>query len=469
MIGAKGLGFGAALLLLAAPLGGAAWAADVPSAAAASAKGPAPEEMDVGCEDSIAPKLGRLGDPTGLRQALAKKGVSLCVTYTGEVMGNVSGGLRRGALYEDKFEFDLDVDLDKLAGWPGASIHVSGLQIDGNGLSGHNLGNLLTVSNIEAPVSSRLFELWFQQTFFNDKFELRVGQLAADSTFAVSDYAGLFMNATFGFPALLGADLPNGGPAYPFATPGVQATIKPFENFSLTAAIFNGDAIGPKGNCCGVNFRTQDPPLYMAEAKYSYKLGSGDAALPGAVHLGGWYHAGNFGDMRFDNTGLSLANPASTGIPARHQGDGGVYAMIDQMIYKVPGTDDHGLGAFLRIAGAPENTNFIDFYVDGGFTYKGLILGRGDDTIGLAMAFANVSGAISGLDRDTRVFTGVNVPIHDYEAAVELTYQFQVMPGWSIQPDFQYIFHPGGHTAGRIATRPIQDAAVFGLRTVIKY
>jgi porin len=181
MIGSRGLGSAlVALLGLAAPIGGAAWAADVPSTAAAAVQAPAPAEMDVGCEDSVAPALGRLGDPTGLRQALAKKGVALCVTYTGEVMGNVSGGLRRGALYEDKFEFALDIDLDKLAGWPGASFHVSGLQIDGNGLSGHNLGNLLTVSNIEAPVSSRLFELWFQQALFNDRFELRVGQLAAD-------------------------------------------------------------------------------------------------------------------------------------------------------------------------------------------------------------------------------------------------------------------------------------------------
>src|SRR5690606_34245264 len=102
-----------------------------------------------------------------------------------------------------------------------------------------------------------------------------------------------------------------------FATPGVRLTLAPTENFSLMAAVFNGDPIGPRRNSYGVNFRTQDPPLYMAEAKYSYTIGAGDAALPGAFHLGGWYHAGNFGDLRLDNTGLSLANPASTGIPAR--------------------------------------------------------------------------------------------------------------------------------------------------------
>lgn len=469
----KGLGAGLAILMMAAaaPLGGQAFAADVPSAATASAKAPAEDKLDVGCEDSIAPYLGWLGDPGGARSAAAKKGVSLCLTYTGEVLGNVSGGIRRGAIYEDKWELDLDLDFEKLVGWSGASFHGSALQIGGKGLSGNEIGNLLTVSNIEAPPSTRLFELWFQQNFLGDKISIRAGQLSADSEFAISDYAGLFMNATFGFPAALALDLPNGGPAYPFATPGVRVKIAPTDNFSVMAAIFNGDPIGPGRNPHGINFRTQDPPLYMAEAKYAYKFGSGDDALPGAFHLGGWYHAGRFNDLRFDTLGLSLANPASNGIPARHEGEGGVYAMLDQLLYKVPGTEDNGLGMFLRLAAAPEeDRNFIDFYVDGGLTYKGLFPGRGDDTIGLGAAFANVSNSISGLDRDTRFFTGVNIPIHDFEAAVELTYQFQIVPGWTVQPDFQYIFHPGGHTAATpLGTRPIRDAAVFGLRTSIKY
>ena len=207
----------------------------------------------------------------------------------------------------------------------------------------------------------------------------------------------------------------------------------------------------------------------MAEAKYGYKIGAGDSALPGAVHLGGWYHAGSFADQRFTAAGLSLANPAGSGIPALHRGDGGIYAMLDQMLYRVPGTDDHGLGMFLRIAGAPEDRNFIDFYIDGGLTYKGLIPARGDDTIGFGAAFANVSNSVSGLDHDTRFFSGIGVPIHDFEAAIELTYQAQIVPGWTIQPDFQYIFHPGAHLALPGSTRPIRDAAVFGLRTTITY
>ena len=30
---------------------------------------------------------------------------------------------------------------------------------------------------------------------------------------------------------------------------------------------------------------------------------------------------------------------------------------------------------------------------------------------------------------------------------VELSYQAQIKAGWTVQPTFQYVTHPGGHTA----------------------
>ena len=49
-----------------------------------------------------------------------------------------------------------------------------------------------------------------------------VGQIAADDEFITSQYASIFVNATFGWPDLTSANLPSGGPAYPLATPGVR-------------------------------------------------------------------------------------------------------------------------------------------------------------------------------------------------------------------------------------------------------
>ena len=57
------------------------------------------------------------------------------------------------------------------------------------------------------------------------------------------------------------------------------------------------------------------------------------------------------------------------------------------------------------------------------------------------------------------------------EALIEVTYQAQIVPGWTVQPDFQYVFRPGGNIANARdpAGAAIKDAAVFGLRTTIRY
>ena len=171
---------------------------------------------------SIASSLGPLGNLWGARTAIEQAGLTFSLTYIGETLGNSTGGIRRGSIYEGRLDTQIDADLEKLLGWSGATFHTNIYQIHGRGLSRYNLGSLMTVSGIEALPSTRLYELWLEQKFFDDKVALRAGQLAADTEFLVSQYATLFVNATFGWPAITAANLPSGGPAYPLATPAVR-------------------------------------------------------------------------------------------------------------------------------------------------------------------------------------------------------------------------------------------------------
>jgi porin len=439
----------------------------------------APETSDKPSQPppSIATSLGPAGDPGGSRSALEKAGVVYSLTYIGEVLGNVSGGMRRGSIYEGRLDLQVDADLQKLAGWEGATIHAQAFQIHGHGLSRYYLGNLMTASGIEALPSTRLFELWLEQSFADGKAALRAGQLAADTEFLTSQYGGLFVNATFGWPAITGTNLPSGGPAYPLATPGARLKLAPVEGFTLLAAVFNGDPAGPgpgdpqRDNRHGLEFRTKDPAFAIAEAQLAYNQGKDAAGLPGTVKVGAWRHLGRFDDQRFDPFGMSLADPAGSGLAARLRGNGGAYAVVDQMLYRVPGTADQGLAAFARVSANPADRNLIDFYADGGFTWKGLIPGREDDTFGVGFGYARISRDARALDVDAISFTGVPMPVRSSEALIEVTYQAQVVPGWTVQPDFQYVFRPGGNVANPRdpSGEPIKNAAVFGLRTTIRY
>ena len=124
--------------------------------------------------------------------------------------------------------------------------NVSAWQIHGRGLSLNALGNNLhTVSSNEALRGTLLFELWYEQTLLDGRLAVRLGQLAADEEFMISQYATLFINHTFGFTTAAGADIPSGGPAYPLAAPGVRVRIRPSDAMAFLVGVFNGDPAGP--------------------------------------------------------------------------------------------------------------------------------------------------------------------------------------------------------------------------------
>jgi porin len=251
--------------------------------------------------------------------------------------------------------------------------------------------------------------------------------------------------------------------------------LQPTDKLALLVGLFDGNPAGPGAgdpqmlNPNGLNFRTSDPPFMIGEGQYSYSLG---AELPGTAKLGLWAHLGKFADERYDQSGQSLADPASSGMALQHRDDTGVYGVLDQLVYHLPGGDSgKGIGIFARASASPDDRNLIDFYADTGFNFVGMLPRRPDDTFGLAAAYAQISARAAALDSDRNIFTGVAAPIRDYEAVIEATYQAQIVPGWTLQPDIQYIIHPGGHVANPIGTgtAPIPYAVVFGLRTTIVY
>ncbi len=415
-------------------------------------------------------------DPGNIGATLARNGVSLTAIYLGEALGAFSGASKRSSIYMGRLDLQLDVDMGKLAGLQGLAVHANAYQIHGRGLSGCCLGNLATASGIEATPSTRLYELWAEQTLLGGALAVRAGQLAADTEFLVSQYAGVFVNATFGWPVLTSANQPNGGPAYPLATPGVRLKLTPTEGVVLLAALFNGDPAGPgpdaqRRNASGTAFRLQDRPLAIAELAWSYNQGKEDGGLPGSVKLGGWHHFGSFASLSQDANGRSLLDPASSGIPRRTRGSGGVYAVLDQLVWRLPGSDDAGVGVFARIGGSPSGSSPVDLYADGGITAKGLVPGRPGDTLGLAAAYMRVGAGARALDRDQGAFGTLGFPIRSSETALELTYQAEVVPGLTLQPDLQYVIRPGGRVPDprRTDGAPIRNATVLGLRATVRY
>jgi len=352
-------------------------------------------------DDAPPPTL--LGDMGELRSAMAPYGFTFGLVETSEVLGNFTGGVRRGAIYEGRTDANLQLDLRTEYKWPGV-VFARAYQIHGRGLTASNLLNLNTASGIEALASTRLFELWYEH-YLNDWLRIRIGQQAADQEFAISTNSALFINATFGWPTLPAIALPSGGPAYPLGTPAVRARFDPSNEVALLAGVFNGDPAGPGPGApqvrdpSGTSFRIGDGVLAMFEAQYN----PGHSKENGTYRLGAWFHSERFADQRFDTAGRSLADPLSTGNPRMLGNNYSIYGIVDQPLIREK-EGDAGLSGFLRLAGAPGDRNLVDFYFDTGLVYKGPF-GRGDDSVGIGFAYARVGDSARGLDRDTAFFT----------------------------------------------------------------
>lgn len=55
------------------------------------------------------------------------------------------------------------------------------------------------------------------------------------------------------------------------------------------------------------------------------------------------------------------------------------------------------------------------------------------------MTYARISNAARAADRDVQAVTGTPFPVRDFEA----TYVAEIQTGWTVQPVFQYVVHPG--------------------------
>jgi len=376
------------------------------------------------------------------KRLLSDKGVTLQFSYIGESLANVSGGYRQGAVYKGAVNIGISFDLDKLTGWKGGTFFASSMFTHGGSLTNEYVHNFNDVSSIDTYDSLRLYELWFQQKFAGDKASLRIGLLAADSEFFVSDYSGVFINSAFGTTPVVASQNFN-APFVPLTPPGIRLRVDATPSLSFLAGVYSGDTGQPNGNNqhgTRISFDGNDGALFLYEADYRVNQQEKSEGLTGTYKLCGFYQTSFFPD----NDGRG-----------NEHGDYGFCVIVDQQLWQPDKTDrTKGIGVFSHIGAAPADRNPVSFYLDAGVNCKGLIPSREKDTFGLAMNWTRLSNQL-------RDGSGAPVQTH-HETTIEATYQAVINDWLSFQPDFQYIINPGG-------TTPARNATVLGARFTVTF
>ncbi|MGE0682955.1 MAG: carbohydrate porin, partial [Candidatus Binatia bacterium] len=165
------------------------------------------------------------GGWNGMRTSLLEQGVSLEAVYTGEMFSNLSGGLRRKAVYLDNVDLMLTIDTERAFGWEGGRFFLYGLGNQGGNPSEH-IGDIQIASNIEAPDTWKVFEAWFQQNLFRNRLSLLAGLYDVNSEFAVLKTADLFLNSSFGIGHAFAQSGKNGPSIFPATSLGLRMAAK---------------------------------------------------------------------------------------------------------------------------------------------------------------------------------------------------------------------------------------------------
>ncbi len=401
-----------------------------------------------------------LGSIGGLRPRLAKDGITFKLSDAETVFGNTTGGTRRSLAFQGLINMGLKLDTGKAFGWQGGTFHVSGEQLHGVGLSTLSLDNLNTITGIEDPAQTSLYELWYGQKFGGGLADVRIGRQAAGREFMISAKEDSFINTAFGWPTLTGQDLPSGGPDYPYAFTGIRLALHPNKDVLWRTGVYDS-------NYQGDGFSLAGGVFVISELDISHGQGKHPAYLPGSVRLGAWYDSNAFTDQHVSVDGLSLADPAAMPQPLPHHGNYGVYVGGGQTLYRRKSRE---IGMIGRVMAAPGDRNLVDLFADLGVAFTGMLPGRKHDVIIAGAGYSRISHARQVFDFDVRRYTNPLYPIGSAESFTELGYEIKVAPWWRVEPDFQYIFNPGGGIPdSKPGKRKIPNAAVFGLESLIKF
>jgi porin len=326
---------------------------------------------------------------------------------------------------------------------------ASVLSLAGRGPTERLIGDFFTASNTEGFASTRLYAWWVEAKAAD--WSVRAGALLADEEFATTETGGNFLNSAFGWPAFISANTLNTGPAFYVAAPGLRLERSLGETATWRLGLYDGDS-----------FDAPDGDPYRTRHGWHYRVGGAQgwfaltelalAPAGGAqtYKAGAWWHSAGFADVRDDATGRRISDTGNT--PRRHAGNFGGYLLTERTLAGKAGEAGH-VAAFGRAGFSPVDRNALAWALDTGVAATGLLPGRPADVAALGFTYGRFSPRFAATARAL----DPGSPAPDFEQVLELNYSVALGGGLTVQPDFQYIRHPGGSASRR-------DACVMLLR-----
>ncbi|MFT0534051.1 carbohydrate porin [Castellaniella hirudinis] len=409
--------------------------------------------------DGIGDSPYLLGDWGGLRTQLAEKGVTFNFGYGGEAAHNFSGGTRRLTRYTDQWVIGTTVDLDTLWGWKGASFQLTVTDRNGRNLGDDaEIGNNMLLQEVYGRGQTwHLTQFWLDQKLFDDRLAIKAGRVTVGEDFF--SFSCDFQNLTFcgSQPGNLVGDY---WVNWPTSQWGARVKFSPTPEVYGQVGVYQVNPKYVDDSYARHHGLSLDNPSGTTGALVPLEFGwlPRIAERPGAYKVGVWYNTSQGKDLYEDVQGQPMGE---TGQPARtHDGQYGVYLSLQQQVTGAAG--GRGATVFFNFSQADRATARVDHQWSLGVQYKGPF-DRLQDTIGFAVGATHNNGRYADYVRQVDARTGGQTIVGDgYEYASELYYRWSPVRSVYVQPNLQYVMHPGG-------TSQNHDAFIVGVKTGIAF
>ncbi|MFN8627238.1 MAG: carbohydrate porin [Candidatus Binatia bacterium] len=253
------------------------------------------------------------GNWNGIRPVLSAHGFEPYLTYTGLTWSNLAGGVDTSTVFDGFLNFGADADLGKAGAWNGLGFHADFHWWHGRLPTQVLIGGTpaLALSGWEASHTLRVYNLYLRQSFGEDRWVIKVGQIAADTDFMVSRYGGIFLNGAFG-------DLPSqnlniAAPVYPLAAPGFIALVEPLARLTGRFGAYTGDPGEDETSNHGFDWKLGNNAGYTFFSELATTAAV--ASRPGTYTLGGIYETGGVDQF---GTATALRAPLRALVDARN-------------------------------------------------------------------------------------------------------------------------------------------------------
>lgn len=405
------------------------------------------------------------GDWDGLRTELLNKGYDFQFSYQSESAANLSGGYDHDhtARYTDQFNLGGAFDLEKILGLSKANLQLqiterSGRDITADRLTDPRTGTIASSvqENYGRGQTWRITTLAYQQTFFDDVLDIKVGRLPIGSDF---DSTGcVFQNNS-----LCGGLVGHAATVWynsPVSQWGGRIKVAlPHDTYVQVGAYEYNPTLLDSNNGFKLNTSGREGTTFVSELGWTPSLG--ETGMPGKYMIGGYWNNATANDVLKDANGNYKV---VTGQPA-DQIDGryGLYAYARQQITTVNGDAKRGLSLFAHYSQYDKRSSTLDWQAQAGAIYAGPFDARPQDSMAIGFSEMHVNPALTknqSLHNQVLNIDDYNnpayQPLQHAEYAAEIHYDFKLTPWLMLRPNIQYLANPGG-------VYEVDNATVLGL------